>query len=105
GQKDVQYVAPPKRDPDPAEYGGMLRIVVPEGGRYRVSVDAPAWVDAVFSGMALETADFRSDRECGGPTKIVTFHVPAGAELVLQFIDVDRPSLRLAVTPAPQEIW
>lgn len=104
-QQDLKYLAPPKKAPDPAEKGGMLRIVIAEGGSYRVSVDAPAWVDAVFSGKALETADFRSDRECGGPTKIVTFSVPAGAELTLQFIDVDRSSLRLAVTPAPQKVW
>jgi len=104
-QKQVQYVALPSRKPDPAESGGMLRIAITEGGSYRVSVNAPSWVDAVFAGVALETQDFRSDRECGGPTKIVTFNVPAGAELVLQFIDVDRSSLRLTVTPAPQKIW
>lgn len=104
-QKQVNYVSTDSRKPDPAQSGGMLRIVIAEGGPYRVSVDAPSWVDAVYGGVPLKTDDFRSDRECGGPTKIVTFHVPAGAELLLQFIDVDRPSLRLAVTPAPQQIW
>lgn len=104
-QKQVHYVAQPERKPDPTQSGGMLRIQVPEGGDYRVSVDARSWLDAVFGGVALATDDFRSDRQCGGPTKMVTFNVPAGAELVLQFIDVDRSSLRLAVTPAPQQVW
>lgn len=104
-QKQVRYVAQPERKPDPTQTGGMLRIMVPEGGDYRVSVDARSWVDAVFAGVALATDDFRSDRQCSGPTKMVTFNVPAGAELVLQFIDVDRPSLRLAVTAAPQKVW
>src|SRR5690606_38827196 len=82
-QKQVRYMAQPARKPDPAQSGGMLRIMVAEGGSYRVSVDAPGWVDAVFAGEPLHTQDFRSDRDCGGPTKIVTFNVPAGAELLL----------------------
>ncbi len=104
-QSQVEYVAAPKRAPDPRESGGMLRVRVPEGGAWRVAVNAPAWVDAVFARQPLQTEDFRSDRECKGPTKIVTFNVPAGAELVLQFVDVDRPTLRLAMTPAPAKIW
>ncbi len=104
-QQQVRYVATPERKPDPALTGGMLRIHIAEGGRYRVAVDARSWVDAVYAGQPLPTNDFRSDRECAGPTKIVTFDVPSGADLVLQFIDVDRPSLRLSVTAAPRETW
>lgn len=104
-QQQVRFVATPERKPDPALTGGMLRIHIAEGGRYRVAVDARSWVDAVYAGQPLATNDFRSDRECAGPTKIVTFDVPSGADLVLQFIDVDRPSLRLAVTAAPRETW
>lgn len=104
-QKETRFTVLPRREIDPAQYGGMLRVHIAEGGRYRVSVDAPSWVDAVFDGKSLETLDFRSNRECAGPTKIVTFNVPAGADLLLQVIDVDRPSVRLTVTPVPLAVW
>ncbi|MFO7324971.1 MAG: hypothetical protein DIU62_004555 [Pseudomonadota bacterium] len=105
-QRGLTYpVTAARREPDAAQSGGMVRVFIAEAGRYRVSVDQPSWVDAIHEGRPLESLDFRSSRECSGPTKIVTFHVPAGAELLLQFIDVDRPSLRLAVTPVPPEVW
>jgi hypothetical protein len=105
-QRGLKYpVTASRRNPDAAQSGGMVRVFIAEAGRYRVSVDAPSWVDAIHEGQPLESLDFRSSRACNGPTKIVTFYVPAGAELLLQFIDVDRPSLRLAVTPVPPEVW
>lgn len=105
-QADVRYPAPPaKRKPDPARTGGLVALVVPETGRYRVAVNAPVWIDAVVGDTPLEALDFRSDRTCAGPTKIVTFQLPAGARVLLQFIDVDRAALRLAVTPVPQPVW
>jgi hypothetical protein len=94
-----------RRKPDAAQSGGMVRVFIAEAGRYRVSVDQPSWVDAIHEGNPLPSLDFRSSRECSGPRKIITFQVPAGAELLLQFIDVDRPAVRLAVTPVPPEVW
>lgn len=104
-QDKVRYLALPSRKPEATRPGGMLRLAIAETGRYRLSVDANFWIDVVFEGKALEALDFRSDRECTGPRKIVTFNLPAGAELVVQLIDAGVQSVRLAVTPVPPEIW
>lgn len=106
-QEGVRYPATLARRPiEPQKHGGMVRLKFTEAGQYRVAIDANVWIDAVHEGVPLESVDFRSDRECkGGPTKIVTFAVPAEAEVVVQFIDVDRTAVRLVVTPAPQAVW
>lgn len=105
-QKEVRFVDSPGRRPeDPARPGGIVQFTVPEAGRYRVSVDANFWIDVMLEGVALKSLDFRSDRECAGPRKIVTFQLPAGAELAVQLIDATAPSVRLAVTPVPEGPW
>lgn len=105
-QAGVTYPSPPSAKPiDRALPGGLLRFTVQETGRYRVSADANFWIDVLFEGKPLEATDFRSDRECAGPRKIVTFNLQQGAEMVLQLIDVRTPAIRLTVTPMPQAEW
>jgi hypothetical protein len=105
-QKDVTYAAPRTGKPaDPQQSGGMLKVTVAETGKYRISSDANFWIDAVADGVALTTLDFRSNRECAGPRKIVTYQLPAGVELVVQLIDAGAPLVRVTLTPVPQEPW
>lgn len=103
-QKDVRFLASPGRRPeDPARSGGFVKFTVAQAGKYRVSIDANFWIDVMLEGVALASVDFRSDRECAGPRKIVTFQLPAGAELAVQLIDATAQSVRLAVTPVPED--
>ena len=47
-QQQVSFAAPPgKTAPAQDSYAGLPGFVVPAAGDYRVSVDQPAWVDAV----------------------------------------------------------
>lgn len=105
-QQQVRFVAPPgRRAIDPSKSGGLLRFSVTEAGHYRVSTDASFWIDVVLDGKALTSTDSRGDHECAGPRKIVTFNLPAGAELIVQLADVGVERVRLAVTAAPPAVW
>lgn len=104
-QDGVQPPAPGTRKPDPALQGGVLRFSVAEAGLFRVAADANFWIDVVFEGAPLEARDFRGNRECNGPRKIVTFQLPAGADLLIQLMDARVPGVRLTVTPVPQKDW
>jgi hypothetical protein len=105
-QERVRHPSPPTRKPvDSARHGGVLRFTVTESGSYRVSLDANFWVDVVHEGAPLATEDFRGNRECQGPRKIVTFQLPAGAELLVQLVDAGVPSVKLSITPKPQKDW
>lgn len=105
-QKDVQFGATLARDPvDAARPGGLLNLSIDRPGKYRVAIDANFWIDALVDGTPVEALDFRSDRECAGPRKIVTFDLPAGGEVLVQLIDATVAQLRLTVTPVPEEPW
>lgn len=105
-QRQVKYIVPPGRRPiDPEKSGGLLRFSVEEAGSYRVSTDASYWIDVVHEGKSLTSTDSRGDHECDGPNKIVTFNLPAGAELIVQLADVGRERVRLTVTASPPKVW
>lgn len=105
-QQDVSFGPTLARNPvDPARPGGLLKLSIDEPGRYRIAIDANFWIDALVDGVPVEALDFRSDRECSGPRKIVTFDFPAGREIIVQLVDATVEQLRLTVTPAPEETW
>jgi len=105
-QKDVKFGATSAHNPvDPAKPGGVLRLSIAQAGKYRVSIDANFWLDALVDGTPLQSLDFRSDRECAAPRKIVTFDLPAGGDIVVQLIDATVTQVRVAVTSMPQEPW
>jgi hypothetical protein len=105
-QKDVHFGATLARNPvDPARPGGLMKLTIDQPGRYRIAIDANFWIDALVDGVPVEALDFRSDRECSGPRKIVTFDFPAGSEILVQLVDATVEQLRITVTPAPDEVW
>ncbi|HWL63674.1 MAG TPA: hypothetical protein VNQ32_12805 [Steroidobacteraceae bacterium] len=105
-QKDVRFGATLARNPvDATRPGGLLNLSFEKPGKYRIAIDANFWIDALVDGVPVEALDFRSDRECAGPRKIVTFDLPAGGEVHLQLVDATVSQLRLTVTPVPEEPW
>jgi hypothetical protein len=101
-QPQVRYVTPPgKVMLADGAYGGLVKFRVPHSGDYRVSLDAPFWIDVVAGGKLLGTVDFFGQRGCGKPVKVVVFHVPADQPLWLQVSAARRSAVQIAVTQAP----
>ena len=97
-QPQVKFVAPPgKVMLADGAYAGMVKFRVPHSGSYRVSLDAPFWIDVVADGKLLATQDFSGSR-CAGPHKMVIFNMPAGQDLWLQISGARSAQAQIAVT-------
>jgi len=101
-QQQVHFITGPgKQVLSGGDYAGVVRLRVPQAGSYRVSVDAPFWIDVVAAGKLLPTQDFQGQRGCALPRKIVEFVLPAHQDLWLQFSDEPRMQLQVTVTRSP----
>lgn len=97
-QPQVKFVTPPgKVMLADGAYAGMVKFRVPRSGSYRVSLDAPFWIDIVADGKLLATQDFSGSR-CVGPHKIVIFNMPAGQDLWLQISGAHSAQAHFSVT-------
>lgn len=103
-QPQVTYVtAPGKVMLSDGAYGAMVKFSVARTGSYRVSLDAPFWIDVVADGKLLGTQDFSGQRGCANPRKIVIFQLPARQTLWLQISGARRAQAQLTLTAAPQD--
>jgi hypothetical protein len=100
-QAQARFAVPSER-PAPADtFAGILQLTVPEGGAWRISVDAKLWVDVVLDGHLLRAAKHQGQSGCTAPHKIVEFELPAGKTLTLQLSEALGPTARIAVTRTP----
>ncbi len=101
-QQQVHFVTGPgKVVLSGGDYAGLVKLRVSQPGSYRVSVDAPFWIDMVSDGKMLATQDFQGQRGCRPPRKIVEFVLPANQELWLQFSNQPRTQVHVTVTRSP----
>jgi hypothetical protein len=101
-QQQVHFVTGPgKVVLSGGDYAGLVKLRVSQAGTYRVSVDAPFWIDVVANGKMIGTQDFQGQRGCLPPRKIVEFVLPADQDLWLQFSDEPRTQLHVTVTRSP----
>jgi hypothetical protein len=95
-------VAPGKRDPTVGANAGLATFKIPAAGSYRVSVDAPFWIDVVSNGARVVAKDFQGQHGCSPPNKIVEFELLGARPFVLQLSNATAGSVRLTVTPTPE---
>jgi hypothetical protein len=100
-QPDVRFAVPPARTRVEGAYAGLVTADISEAGRYRISLDVPAWIDVVVAGTALAAADFQGGHGCSAPHKIVEFNLPAGNALV-QLSASAVGTLRFSLTRSPR---
>jgi len=74
---------------------------VPQAGNYRISLDAPLWIDVLADAAALPARDFQGRPGCSAPHKIVEFELPGNTPLTLQFSGAQSATVRLAITRSP----
>jgi hypothetical protein len=94
-------VAPGKGSAPDGSYAGLAVLHLETAGDYRVSVDAPVWIDVAADGTLAEVEDYQGLHSCDAPHKIVEFKLAGGSRFVLQLSGAPKAAIRLTVTPAP----
>jgi hypothetical protein len=101
-QEQVRFaVAPGKKSPRDASYGGLVTFKIPASGSYRVAIDMPFWIDVVSDGALVAATDFQGQHGCSSPHKIVQFDLLGTRPFFLQLSNAAPDSVRLTITAAP----
>ena len=80
---------------------GLAVLQLAAAGDYRVSVDAPVWIDAAADGKLALVEDYQGLHSCDAPHKIVEFKLAGASRFVLQLSGAAKAAIRLTVTQAP----
>ena len=100
-QEHVRFAVPPGKKAVPAgAHGGLVTARTTRAGRFRISLDAPAWIDVVAAGQAQPSQAFQGRAGCSAPHKVVEFELPAG-QVLIQVSASGSDRVRLTVTEAP----
>jgi hypothetical protein len=81
--------------------GGILKLHIDHAGRYRITLDAPLWIDVVSGNELVASTGFQGRQPCTLIHKSVEWSLPANADVVVQLAGATRPRTNLAVTAAP----
>lgn len=85
-------------------FAGLASVAVPVTGRYRITVDGPAWIEIVRDGQPLPTTKFGSQRACPLFRKSVEFELAAGLPHVLQLSNAASAELRVTIEPSADPV-
>ena len=90
-----------KSFPAESSSGGILKLRVKTPGQYRISTDAPLWIDVVAGGDVVTSTGFQGRVPCTLIHKSVAWTLPGGTDLIVQIAGAARDRARFAVTAAP----
>lgn len=98
---DVRLAAAPeqKRAPENA-HAGLVKLVIPAGGTWRVAASGPVWIDVLGAGGTVASTHHGRMAPCTSLRKVVEFPLPAG-DYLLQLSGNPGPALRLMVIAKP----
>jgi hypothetical protein len=96
----LRLAVSPGKPPTAGTYGGMLSLVVPAPGRYRIALGAAAWLDLVRDGKALTSVAPAHGPACTGIRKMVDFDLRSGRYL-LQIAGSPTPAIDVMVAQLP----
>jgi hypothetical protein len=102
-QSDVHFVEPLSRPgKSVTPMGGMVQFTVPSSGSYRVTVDAPLWIDVVTAKGLIAPAAYTGWHECSLFRKSVVFTLDAGQAATLQLSDAATDLVKVTIeSPTP----
>jgi hypothetical protein len=84
--------------------GGLLIVRIAAAGRYRITLDAPMWVDVINADERVQSIGFQGQKPCTLIHKSVEWSLPANVDLIVQVTGGGaREHAKLAVTPAPAD--
>jgi hypothetical protein len=101
-QDRVSLAAAPRREAPIGAKAGLATFKIPAAGSYRVSVDAPFWIDVLSDGARVTAKDYQGQHGCSAPNKIVEYDLLGSRPFVLQLSNATAASVRLTVTPTPE---
>ena len=93
---------PGRKKPSDGDYAGLARLKVATAGTYRIALDQPVWIEVIANGIPIRAEAYQGRPGCNAPHKIVEFVLAAGTAITLQLSGGNGPSVRLAVTRAPE---
>jgi hypothetical protein len=83
---------------DTEGFGGLAALRIPAPGIYRISLDAPAWVDVVADGGLVSVKDFQGAHDCTAPRKILEYEFQVSRQVTVQVSGASTSGVRLVVT-------
>ena len=95
----MSFPATPGRTPPSGSFAGIVALTVPAGGKYRIAVDVPLWIDVVGGATVAPVLDYEGLHECSAPRKVVVFDLQGRTDWALQLSAADRATVRLTVMP------
>ncbi len=84
-------------------YAGLFKLAPLPTGSYRIAVDSGAWIDVAEGERTIASSEFSGAADCTSPRKIVVYPLPGERELILQFTASEADTLRVSITPHPDE--
>lgn len=78
---------------------GLARFAVPRNGRYRITLDAPLWIDVVTTTAVIPPATYTGWHDCGLFRKSVDYVLESDQELLLQFSDAPTNLVKVTIEP------
>jgi len=92
-------VAPSPAPKSPGSYAGFVNApALPKAATYRVTLAAPAWIDVIQNGHAMQSTAFSGASGCAGLAKSVKFELSA-APFTLELSGTTAHALGFVVTP------
>jgi hypothetical protein len=96
----VFVVEPERRGKKPEEHAGLVRLVVPEDGMYRISTGSAIWVELVsWDGKRVRSPKFEMQSQCERVFKVAAFPLKANTSYWLQMSASRTPATHIIVTP------
>jgi hypothetical protein len=94
---NTRFLAPPERAPA-GGWAGLLPVVVPADGLYRISAGGPVWIDVVDGLRPVASAKFEGHAGCAKVHKVVAFPLKAGRRYNVQLSGSEKPEVSIMVT-------
>ena len=79
-------------------FGGFIRLTIPKDGLYRISADAPIWINVIDGNQPIERVRIAPRLRCGRIHKSLGFPLQREKSYWLELSGSTRPDVALLVT-------
>jgi hypothetical protein len=83
-------------------FGGFVRLTVPKDGMYRISADAPIWIEVIDRGKPIERVRTIPRLRCGRIHKSLGFPLKRDRSYWLEISGSKRPDVAMLITEEPE---
>jgi len=97
--KQVKLEVPPRRDPGPDTYAGLVRIRVPRTADYRLSASQRLWIEVFGPAGVVGSTKFTMSSTCETLRKSVVFPLEGETDYWIQLSGSPTAEAILLVTP------